>query len=310
MNFPIALVLVASVTSPVAHAFDCKRATTEIERAICGDPILIALDGRTQKLFEQRRSQDRPDPKWVAEQKKWLKESRDACASVAAGAGRVACLKKAYADRIGVLANVPPKRTVTRAGGREVVTLLQAIPYNRSTTYTVLTAADSPAFSKINSAIVNAVEKLGCTDTGSPEDDPSGFDTSIDATATPFTQWGLIRVQLSVSEFCGGAHPNEENLQIYFDRTSGNPIENLLPLYPAKIAELTRLVRPALEDDCAERVAGHLAAVLTDAGKIHFGIEGESARPFVYCNGQGIDLAPKKAIEFLTPDAGFRARSK
>lgn len=88
--------LVAAAMAPVA-AFDCGGAASAVERRICADPTLRALDRRLDQLLERARvhaGRDEQD-RLKREQRAWLHE-RNACASDA-------CLRRVYEARAAAL---------------------------------------------------------------------------------------------------------------------------------------------------------------------------------------------------------------
>jgi uncharacterized protein len=115
-------VLVAIAGPAPAASFDCTKAATPVEKQVCADPELGALDERLAAAFkalgdeqtgnERGRRAPRSD-----DQRRWLREVRDRCADAA-------CLRKAYADRIAVLAawHQPAKADATIAGQYSVAT--------------------------------------------------------------------------------------------------------------------------------------------------------------------------------------------
>jgi len=80
-----------SITGDLRNAasFDCNKATTETEKAICDDPELSALDKRMSKAYKRARGSTSSGDKYKSNQFKWLK-SRDACIS------DKQCLLKSY----------------------------------------------------------------------------------------------------------------------------------------------------------------------------------------------------------------------
>ena len=72
-----------------AASFDCNKATTETEKAICDDPELSALDKRMSKAYKRARGSTSSGDVYKSNQFKWLK-SRDACIS------DKQCLLKSY----------------------------------------------------------------------------------------------------------------------------------------------------------------------------------------------------------------------
>lgn len=96
---------VLSASSGLAHAadspsFDCKKASSSVEKAICGDPKLMQLDVDLAASYKRARSESSEKrSKWiVSSQREWLKE-RNNCPLQ----GMQGCLIVHYADRLEVL---------------------------------------------------------------------------------------------------------------------------------------------------------------------------------------------------------------
>ena len=83
----------------ISPSFNCARAGTAAENAICNDAVLAALDVRLATLYRQVRS-TAPDV-WDVEQvqRSWLVAQRDACGS------DVACLARVYRERMDTLSS-------------------------------------------------------------------------------------------------------------------------------------------------------------------------------------------------------------
>jgi hypothetical protein len=86
-------------------SFDCQRATTTVEHAICNDPQLAALDGELDAAYQEVRSILDEDGKRILrdEQRAWLKV-RDACEK---DTWPVLCVKTTVMERLSVLRNEP-----------------------------------------------------------------------------------------------------------------------------------------------------------------------------------------------------------
>ena len=98
-NYIVSLLFSLSLWSLPTHAasFDCSKATTETEIAICNDDELGALDERMSEAYKRARlSQD--GEQYKNEQFKWLKK-RDLCS------GDKQCLKNAYNSILTKLSN-------------------------------------------------------------------------------------------------------------------------------------------------------------------------------------------------------------
>src|SRR5688572_27435881 len=89
-----------AVAPPAAEAqsFDCRKAATAVEKMICADAGLSALDEQMANAFAMAR--DYFDLNAIS-QAEWLKTVRNRCASTA-------CLKDAYEARISHLYSVTP----------------------------------------------------------------------------------------------------------------------------------------------------------------------------------------------------------
>jgi hypothetical protein len=93
LTFPVIFLLSFLVTPLYAASFDCNKATTETEIAICSDPELSALDERMGEAWA-RLSPLFPK----ANQVNWI-HRRDGC-------GNSYCIKRALEERISFLQNI------------------------------------------------------------------------------------------------------------------------------------------------------------------------------------------------------------
>lgn len=91
-------VLTTLLSTAQAVSFDCQKAKTFTEKAICQNPELSALDDELGSLY-QAATVDNKDVKALKKQEdKWLKQ-RDTCQTVD-------CVKKAYQQRITALSKI------------------------------------------------------------------------------------------------------------------------------------------------------------------------------------------------------------
>jgi len=88
------LVLVAFAHPAPGASFDCAKAATRVEKRVCADPALSALDEALAN--EYRTALADGDDSLKASQLAWLKQRRDAC-------DKLECLRQAYKDRIDEL---------------------------------------------------------------------------------------------------------------------------------------------------------------------------------------------------------------
>jgi len=89
-----------------AASFDCTKAATVIEHAICADAALARLDRQTAEAYQvaiKNAYEPAAQEKVRQEQRAWLARRNAACNGSAPGA----CLTKFYTDRLAVLVKWP-----------------------------------------------------------------------------------------------------------------------------------------------------------------------------------------------------------
>jgi uncharacterized protein len=97
-----------AVQSPFeGPSFDCRKARSRVDKSICADPELAALDRRLAELFALALSHA-PDPGEIKKaQRRWLRE-RDDCEADA-------CVKNSYEQRMQALETYTGRLPVTLA---------------------------------------------------------------------------------------------------------------------------------------------------------------------------------------------------
>ena len=93
------------LSSSLAHAtsFDCAKASTTIEKTICADDQISALDSRLMETYKKALSETSNADDVKADQKTWLSKIRNKCPDAE-------CIKHAYIDRIATLNSLSPKK--------------------------------------------------------------------------------------------------------------------------------------------------------------------------------------------------------
>ncbi|PXX41495.1 lysozyme inhibitor LprI family protein [Undibacterium pigrum] len=98
--------------SAAAASFDCDKAATAVEKTICADPALSALDDQLGvqyrellKLAKDRAAVSRMNHEWIAADS-YLYGNRSSCEDKAEG--RQACLTEVYGKRLNLLAALKP----------------------------------------------------------------------------------------------------------------------------------------------------------------------------------------------------------
>ena len=93
---PVVFLLLLSHAARVSAAsFDCAQTLTKIEKQICGDPALSALDERLAAVYAKATEASDSSSTLKVEQRRWLVE-RNRCADTA-------CIKNAYTARLAQL---------------------------------------------------------------------------------------------------------------------------------------------------------------------------------------------------------------
>ena len=100
VNGGLRLVMFFALLLPLSFAnaasFDCAKATTLVEKAICGDPQLSARDDALMTAYQHALVEATDANRLKAEQRAWLKNVRNKCQDVT-------CLFNAYDQRIAAL---------------------------------------------------------------------------------------------------------------------------------------------------------------------------------------------------------------
>jgi uncharacterized protein len=114
MRTAIRIVVLCFVLMPSARAaaFDCNKASTFAEQAVCSDSRLTAMDDELGRLYKAALASSPQKEALKTDQKAWL-ASRDRCKDSD-------CIMKAYSDRIAALkgtANPSVTGTYTMKGG-------------------------------------------------------------------------------------------------------------------------------------------------------------------------------------------------
>ena len=191
-----------------ARAFDCGRATTKSEKAICADPSARSADDAMAKAFSDAISPMSPSDKATAltAQIKWIDERDDRC-STARPAKFAACLAEQSVSRRTYLAAEPeagpgapgrlePEFRMEKGGSTKAAINLQLLRYP---------APATPAERAFDAAVDSRV---------GPLDDPDKEDTGASifeherSMRLAYASPRLISAQMSGYDSTGGAHPH------------------------------------------------------------------------------------------------------
>lgn len=102
IGFACASLLMAWGTTAAAASFDCAKAQSRIEKAICANTEVSTLDEYLGRYYAAARSSlGRAADCMRADQTQWLRTVRDGCADAT-------CLKKVYLERLAELDALQP----------------------------------------------------------------------------------------------------------------------------------------------------------------------------------------------------------
>lgn len=99
--------LAVASTQSGAASFDCKKASTGVEKMICSNAGLSELDDILSQVFQAETEEPDAAPKIRTSQKSWLVQ-RDTCTTVS-------CIESQYEQRIAALACSPQSRSAGSA---------------------------------------------------------------------------------------------------------------------------------------------------------------------------------------------------
>lgn len=102
------MLLIAAGSVAHAASFDCAKAATTIEKQICADHQLSALDQQLAQSYKDSRTNSANADLLKSEQRAWLVTVRNRCENAE-------CLRQAYSDRISALAVTPVGQTTELA---------------------------------------------------------------------------------------------------------------------------------------------------------------------------------------------------
>jgi uncharacterized protein len=121
-----ALAFIAFASTGNAASFDCAKASTLVEKAICSESQLSDLDDSLQQSYKKAMASTHDAAALKSDQRAWLTNVRNKCPDSA-------CLKRVYTERVASLsnashnsANVPNQATTATAGSPLVS--IKAVP--------------------------------------------------------------------------------------------------------------------------------------------------------------------------------------
>lgn len=222
MKYPVlGLVLFAFSCATHAASFDCKKAQSKMEKAICENPKISKLDEELAENYQAAKGKLSADAQkvFVNGQRSWVKFLSTSCftdfqAKPASKEDAAKCLETEYKARVAGL-----KSTGSVVGGFKTYAYFEgdfkAYPKDEEVALNrvslVLIDENSDNANTINSAIKTAAGKTGIDkeSTGAFTSDVSNSLTNLSADLILLTQSESVT---------GGAHPSEYTGYKYFSK--------------------------------------------------------------------------------------------
>lgn len=220
-----------------ALAFDCAKAQSRIEKAICADPSLKAKDDAMSKLYgEVKDLSTAPEQKMLARsQVAWIGEREKQCGD-SSDKELGLCIRGQINNRIADLAVKPDSGPgagsrmipvfVVQAGGKGL--------YEVDFQLARFAKPASPGENLFNAAVAKIAAKAPLGPQADQKDAENLDDSS--SLALSYASPKLISALNSFGGDSGGAHPNSNTDNINIDLATGKPL-TFAKLFPAGAAK-------------------------------------------------------------------------
>lgn len=249
-SLPVTVFAALFISAPETHAFDCGKASTPTEKAICADAeALAANDAMETAYFALRdRLAEAGAAMLVEGQRQWLQARNAFCEAEAV------CLAAESHRRAGHLSGTPEGMVPFyrwRDGGPGEYRI-------RIAGYRFV-SEEAPGAQAYGWALE---ELIGGTPLDQPADEdidfPRPFEHELNVNMELLTPSLLSAVGYTY-DYSGGAHPNSWTKAINIDRQTGRPLNLALTFGRATVA--------ALADDCAGQIARDRMAIYDSASE-------------------------------------------
>jgi uncharacterized protein YecT (DUF1311 family) len=251
-----ALVLAALIclAGSSALAFDCNKAATPSETAICADPAALKADAAMSDAFSALLA-GAPLPERAqieAAQVHWL-QTRDYACNGAKGAALGACLARESEQRRSFLLGQPEGGPGTPGRIAPNIRFEKASPGRAALNIELLKFVDpkTAAARAFNAAVEKLASDIVEPEKGEPQDDKYEYDWSMRLTyASP----QLISARLDGFSYTGGAHPNTFSRNINIDVPAGREARFDDAFAPAPAEEIFALCDESLREQKKQRL--------------------------------------------------------
>lgn len=257
--------VVLAVAADEASAFDCAKATTAVELAICADAGLKLLDDRLEAAYAEVRSlSSGAERKMLARaQKRWIGEREAQCPAAAAGLD--ACIADMTDTRLALFEGRPDSGP--GSGGRLYPVFI--VQDGSSTQYeldiTMLRfAAPASAGERLFNEVADQIDRR--VKRGNHGEETDGRIYALDeAMAVRYASPRLISVMHSFWSDTGGAHGNGGVSNTTIDMAAGKVLDIGDLFGEDAVAGLAATCREQIVAQKAERLAGEAYDPATDS---------------------------------------------
>lgn len=222
----LAFLLAATAFASPAWAFDCGKASTTVEKAICADDKLKAADDAMSKAYGEVRNllTDKEKKSLALSQKKWLKGRDDRCSSEE-GAALNSCILDETESRRRLLS----AESETGPGSKTVMIPVfiqqEGDRWHTDVDYTLIRFGKAVSKGeKVFNAEVNKIVKAAPLGKQAEEAPEEMNYMSYAAMSLAYASERLISAPVEVYSFEGGAHGNSGTNAINVDLKAGKLI--------------------------------------------------------------------------------------
>ncbi|MFN4143081.1 lysozyme inhibitor LprI family protein [Aestuariivirga sp.] len=246
-------VLSLLVFATPALAFDCAKARTEVEKAICADPALKQADDALGEAYAAAKSGLDPAGQAILaqSQKRWIAR-REFCSGM--GEGMAACVRQQSEDRLSLLSGKP--QGGPGAPGRlvPVLTVQDGTPQQWDIDIAAFRFAEpkTPGETAFNAAVDEIIQQAKL---GPHGEDSQGMVYALQAgLSLTYASPRLISARHDFYVNQGGAHGNHGTSSINVDMASGRVLALGDVLAEPSAAILTLWCKKQIDAERARRV--------------------------------------------------------
>ncbi len=222
MKYPVlGLVLFAFTCATHAASFDCKKAQSKMEKAICENPKISKLDEELAENYQAAKGKLSADAQkvFVNGQRSWVKFLAASCftdfqAKPASKEDAAQCLESEYKARVAGF-----KSTGSLVGGFKTYAYFEGdfkaypkdeeIAFNRINLVLIDDSSD-------NANAINSVIKTSAGKTGIDKESTGAFTSDSSNSLTSLSADLIMLTQIDIAS--GGAHPTDYTGYKYFSK--------------------------------------------------------------------------------------------